>query len=76
MPGQDEYEWRWFRCSIAGCGATPLRVRPHIEHRGKWSVGFAEGPVWTMEGPAPTCPVCGEELEGLASEAGSRFAGR
>jgi hypothetical protein len=60
------YEWQWYRCPITGCGAQPLRVRPHPQLRASWSVGFVDSRLWTTSGPAPLCPCCGNELERLA----------
>ncbi len=66
MYWHDEDEWRWYRCSIIGCGAGPLRVRPHPRLRESWSIGFTDGPVWLIAASKPRCPRCGDELEVLA----------
>jgi hypothetical protein len=63
---EQAYEWRWYRCPITGCGAQPLRARPHPKMLGRWSVGFVDSQLWTTSGPAPLCPCCGDELERLA----------
>lgn len=61
-----EYDWQWFRCSILGCGAGPLRVRRHPHLAGAWSVGFTDSALWVMSGHVPACPFCGQGLEMLA----------
>lgn len=61
-----EPEWRWYRCSIMGCGAGPLRVRPHPRFPDRWSVGFSAGAPSVTPGPEPLCPRCGHWLEALA----------
>jgi len=66
MREPQEYSWEWFRCSILGCGAAPLRVRRHPRLRGRWYVGFTGGPLWVVSGSEPACPCCGQELETLA----------
>jgi len=63
---EEAYEWPWYRCPITGCGAHPLRARPHPVMLSSWSVGFVDSQLWTMSGPAPRCPNCGDELERLA----------
>ena len=67
MKANDEHEWRWHRCSLLGCAAGPLRVRPHPHLRDRWSVGYTEGPLFVVPGPEPLCPRCGHWLEELAS---------
>jgi hypothetical protein len=67
MSGQVDFEWRWFRCSIIGCGAGPLRVRRHPHHPSCWSVGFTESQLWVVPGPKPVCPICGDYLDALAA---------
>jgi hypothetical protein len=66
MNWHDAEEWHWYRCSIIGCGAGPLRVRPHHRSRESWSIGFTDGPVWLISASEPRCPRCGDELEMLA----------
>ena len=73
MGQRQENDWQWYRCSILGCGAVPLRVRRHPSLRGSWSVGFTDSSLWVIPGPAPACPRCGDELEMLAP--GSRRDG-
>lgn len=67
MQGRNDDEWRWYRCSILGCGAGPLRVRPHHRHRDRWSVGFEDSLLWLVAGQKPVCPRCGDELDALAT---------
>lgn len=67
MDLHQDHEWRWHRCSPLGCGAGPLRVRPHPQFQDRWSVGYTDGPVWVVPGPEPLCPRCGHWLEALAS---------
>ncbi len=74
MKDDQNYDWLWFRCSIMGCGAGPLRVRRHPYQAGKWSVGFTDSPLWAISGPVPRCPTCGSELERLASGGSARAA--
>ena len=50
MQANDEHEWRWHRCSLLGCAAGPLRVRPHPHLRDRWSVGYTEGPLYVVPG--------------------------
>ena len=66
MDWNPDHEWYWYRCSILGCGAGPLRVRPHPRLGEGWSIGFTDGPVWSVAGPEPRCPHCGDGLEVLA----------
>ncbi|MGH7702346.1 MAG: hypothetical protein ACREMO_04595 [Gemmatimonadales bacterium] len=66
MRQEQEVDWQWFRCSILGCGAVPLRVRRHLYLWESWSVGFIDSAPVVRSGPAPTCPHCGQELEPLA----------
>jgi len=66
MQANDEHEWSWHRCSLLGCAAGPLRVRPHPHLRDRWSVGYTEGPLYVVPGPQPLCPRCGHWLEELA----------
>jgi len=66
MFDQFEAEWQWYRCSITGCGAGPLRVRPAAQRASRWAVGFADSDWWLVHGLTPSCPQCGHELDPLA----------
>ena len=66
---EEAYEWPWYRCPITGRGAHPI-ARPYTPVMlASWSVGFVDSQLWTMSGPAPRCPNCGDELERLAQSA-------